>query len=378
MRRSPQLRLLEIGVNPDFIERADRHESLADLHIVARIDVSARNDAIDLRDDVAVAQIELGLVEIALGDLKLGLGLLDVRRVGRQPGEGGIDVAFFLERLDHVTGPLVERMDDAELSRTLNHRRLRLEHRRKGLIEIGRNLAEICFVGLRRQSQRGADLTDIGQRRDNVRAGRQQDRLPPVVLRPWGIVRHHQFGGPVEVNLSQRELGFALVDTGNLGAQQGDLVVDVLYGVLQRPAPAHGLRFDAAHFGPGHLQVCRRRIDSRLFDRDRDLKRLLVQLDQKVAFAHPVVVVDENARDLAFDAGGDERDVTVDICVIRRNRVERRLDPGNAEPKGGRPGSEGPARQAAFFAAGWPSASLVRPPQRREGSAGLARIGVAS
>ena len=178
-------------------------------------------------------------------------------------------------------------------------------------------------------------MTDIGQRRDNVRAGRQQDGLPAVVLRPWGIVCHHQFGGPVEVNLSQRELGFALVDTGNLGAQQGDLVVDVLHGVLQRPAPAHGLRFDAAHFGLGHLQVCRRRIDSRLFDRDRDLKGLLVQLDQKVSFAHPVVVVDEDPRNLASDAGGDERDVTVDVCVIRRNRVERRLDPGNAEPKGG-------------------------------------------
>ena len=123
-----ELRFLEVGVNPDFVQRADRHESLANLDVVARIDVAPRNDAIDLREDVAVAEIKLGLVEIALGDLKLGLGLLDVRRVGRQPGEGGIDVAFFLERLDHVTGPLVERMDDAELSRTLNHRRLRLEH----------------------------------------------------------------------------------------------------------------------------------------------------------------------------------------------------------------------------------------------------------
>ena len=225
-------------------------------------------------------------------------------------------------------------MDDAELSRALNQRRLRLEHGRKGLIEIGRNLAEILRVGFRRQSQRGADLTDIGQRRDNVRAGRQQDGLPPVVLRPWGIVCHHQFGGPVEVNLSQRELGFALVDAGNLGPQQGDLVVDVLHGVLQRPAPAHGLRFDAAHFGPGHLQVRRRRVDGRLFDRDRDLKGLLVQLDQKVAFAHPVVVVHQNPGNLALDAGGDERHVAVDICIVRRNRVEGRLDPGNAEPKG--------------------------------------------
>ena len=330
-----ELRLLEIGVDPDFVERADRHQSLANLDIVARIDIPARDDTIDLRDDVAVSEIELRLGEIALRDLELGLRLLDVRGVRRQPGEGAVDVALLLERLDHVARPLVERMDDAELGRALDQRRLRLEHGRKGLIEIGRDLAEILRVGLRRQAQRGAGLTDIGQRRDDVRAGRQQDGLPPVVLRPWGIVRHHQLRGPVEVDLSQREFGLALVDAGDLGVQQGDLVVDVLHGVLQRPAPAHGLRFDATDFGPGHLQVRRSRIDSRRLDRDCDLKRLLVQLDQKVAFAHPVVVVHQNPRNLALDAGGDERHVTVDIGIVRRNCVEGRLDPGNAEPKGG-------------------------------------------
>ena len=135
-------------------------------------------------------------------------------------------------------------------------------------------------------------MTDIGQRRDDVRARRQQARLPPVVFRPWGIVRHYQFRGAVEVDLSERELGFALVDTGNSCAQQRDLIVDLLHGVLERPAPAHGLRFDAAHLRLGDLQVGRRRVHSRLFDGDCDLKRLLVQLDEKVAFAHPVIVVD--------------------------------------------------------------------------------------
>jgi hypothetical protein len=297
--------------------------------------------------------------------------LLDVRRICRQPSECAVDVAFLLERLDHVARPLLERMDDAELSRALNPR-LRLEHGRKGLIEIGRNLAEICVVGFLRQSQRGADLTYIRTRRDDVRARRQQDRLPPVVLRPWGIVGHHQLSRSIEVNLSQRKLGLALVETGNLGAQQRDLVVDVLHGVLERPAPAHGLRFKAAHFGPGHLQVCGRRIDRRLFDRDRDLKRLLVQLDQKVAFAHPVVVVHQNPRDLALDAGGHECDVTVDVCVIRRNRVERRLDPGNAKPKGGGEDQNARSSEQHFFAAPRTCASLLRLCRRREGFVGLA------
>ena len=77
--------------------------------------------------------------------------------------------------------------------------------------------------------------------------------MPPVVHLSGDIVRHHQFGGPIEVKLSQHELGFGLVHTGDPGVEQSDLVVDVLDGVLQRPAPAHGLRFDAAYFGLGHL-----------------------------------------------------------------------------------------------------------------------------
>ena len=131
MRRSPQLRLLEIGVDPDLVERADRHQALADLDIVARIDVSARDDAIDLRDDVAVAQVEFGLGEIALGGFELGLGLLDVRRVGRQPSEGAVDVALFFELLEHLLRRLLERMDDAKLSRTLNQVGLRLRAQKK-------------------------------------------------------------------------------------------------------------------------------------------------------------------------------------------------------------------------------------------------------
>ena len=44
-----QLRFLEVGVNPDFVERANRHQVLADLNIVARIDVAPRDDAVDVR-----------------------------------------------------------------------------------------------------------------------------------------------------------------------------------------------------------------------------------------------------------------------------------------------------------------------------------------
>ena len=66
-----QLRFLEVGVNPDFVERANRHQVLADLNKIARIDVAPRDDAVDLRDDVGVTQIQFGLREIALWRLRV-------------------------------------------------------------------------------------------------------------------------------------------------------------------------------------------------------------------------------------------------------------------------------------------------------------------
>ena len=177
-----QLRFLEVGVDPDFVERANRHQVLADLDKVARIDVAPRDDAVDVRGDVAVTKIQFGLREIALGGFKFRLGLLHGRGIGREPGERGVDVAQFIELVEHRFRTLVERVHDAELRGTLNESRLRLEDGRKGLVEIGRHLAEIAApVRLRRQPQRDADLVDLGQRLGEFRAGRRQLRLPLVV-----------------------------------------------------------------------------------------------------------------------------------------------------------------------------------------------------
>ena len=85
MRRSPSCVSLKLASTQISSSERIGHQTLADLHIVAGIDVSARDDPIDLREDITVAEIEFGLVEIALGDRKLGLGLLDIRRVGREP-----------------------------------------------------------------------------------------------------------------------------------------------------------------------------------------------------------------------------------------------------------------------------------------------------
>ena len=75
-----QLGFLEIRIDPDVAQRTDRHEALADLHIVAGIHVAPRDHAVDLCDDCAVTKVELGLVEIALRLKQTGLGLFQSGR----------------------------------------------------------------------------------------------------------------------------------------------------------------------------------------------------------------------------------------------------------------------------------------------------------
>ena len=176
-----QLRFLEVGVDPDFAQRTNRHQVLADLNKVARIDVAPCDNAIDLCNDVGVTKIQLSLREIALGDFEFRLGLLDSRSIGREPVECGVDVAQFIELIEHRVRTLVERVHDAKLSRALNELRLRLEDGRKRLVEVGRHLSEIAVpAGLCRQPQRHADLVGFGQGLDELRSSRRQRRLPLV------------------------------------------------------------------------------------------------------------------------------------------------------------------------------------------------------
>ena len=303
------------------------------MDVIARIDVPARDDAVDLRDDVAIAKIEFGLSELAFGEFELGLGLLDGRRLGRQPGERAVDVALFFELLDHLLWGLVVGMDHAKLSRRLDQVRLRREDGRKGLIEIGRHLVEtFAAIGLRRQSQRGANLVNFGQRLGDLCA-RQSTRL----LERDRTADGSQPRSPASCCARSKSacasvnVGLALVESGYPSMQQGDLVVDVLDGVLQLPAPGPCLCFDIPHRGLGRPQVRLCGIDGRLLHSNRVLKWLLVEFGEKLAFVHAVVVVHQNPGDLAGDPGSDERHMAVDVGVVRRNGVERCENPRDAE-----------------------------------------------
>ena len=126
-----ELRLLEIGVDPDIAERADRHQILANLNVIARINVPARDDAVNLRDDVTITKVQFGLSEIAVGDFEFSLGLLDSRSLGRELSKIAVDVALFFELREHLLWALIERVDDAKLRRTLDQVRRGLETAKK-------------------------------------------------------------------------------------------------------------------------------------------------------------------------------------------------------------------------------------------------------
>ncbi len=142
-----QLRLFEISVDPNLGERPHRHQALALLHVVAWIDVAPRDDAVDLAQHVAIAEIQLGLLQIALRLQELRLGLLDRRRIGDQLRIDFIQIAagILLVEIGHgfIRRLVPTRWIIAEQGRALDQPFERLAHGGKVLIEIGRNLAQI-------------------------------------------------------------------------------------------------------------------------------------------------------------------------------------------------------------------------------------------
>jgi hypothetical protein len=75
------------------------------LNVIARIDVPARDDAVDLRDDVTITKIQFGLSEIAVGGFEFSLGLLDGRSLGRELSKIAVDVARFSNCASICFGP---------------------------------------------------------------------------------------------------------------------------------------------------------------------------------------------------------------------------------------------------------------------------------
>ena len=79
----------------------------------------------------------------------------------------------------------------------------------------------------------------------------------------------------------------------------------------------------------GGRQVGFSRGDRRLLDRERDLKRFAVELDQDASGFDPHIVVDQDPAHLTGDPRRHEGDVPVDVCIVGGNRVECGLDEGD-------------------------------------------------
>ncbi len=120
----------------------------------------------------------------------------------------------------------------------------------------------------------------------------------------------------MKIGLRPCQRGFLRLQVGHFGAQQSNLIVHGLDGVLQLETLASGLCLDAAHLGPSNCQVGLGRGDGGLLDRHLHLVWLLVEFHQQVALAHAVIVIHEHSGHLAGHAGGHERDVAIDISVI--------------------------------------------------------------
>ncbi len=117
---------------------------------------------------------------------------------------------------------------------------------------------------MRRQPERNANLVDLSQGLGDVGAGGGELRLTLVVVLLTYDILPDQRLCPREFGLRQDQRGAALVERGDPGVQDGNLVVDILNGVLQRPAPAPGFSLDPARSGRGRLQVGHRGVDRRL------------------------------------------------------------------------------------------------------------------
>ena len=117
-------------------------------------------------------------------------------------------------------------------------------------------------------------------------------------------------------------MAFCAASVGDLGVQEGDLVVHVLDGVIEVEAEAARLADSGAGLGLGDGEVGLGLDHGGLGDGDLHLVGLLVELDEDVAFMDAVVVIDEDAGNLAGNARGDKGDVAVDVGVVGRNGVQ--------------------------------------------------------
>ena len=127
---------------------------------------------------------------------------------------------------------------------------------------------------------------------------------------------------------------------------------------------AQAWAYQAADLGLGRDQVRLGRRHGGLLERDLDLVRLLVELDEHIPLLHAVVVIHQHLHHLAGYPGGHEGHVAVDVSVVGTHRVERRIDPRDQEVTADRQRGHNSGPQQPL--------SVAVPRRRGDGRLGLA------
>jgi hypothetical protein len=133
--------------------------------------------------------------------------------------------------------------------------------------------------------------------------------LRPIVLLTALSRGPEQLLCPIEVDLRQPQLGLGLIEVGDASVQKGDLVVEVLHGALQFPAPASGFGFNPARLGFGRLQV-------RLGLRYPGPVVVILDFDQHLAFFDALKIIHGHPAHITFDLGAERRDVAANISIV--------------------------------------------------------------
>ena len=296
-----ELGFLEVGVDPDLGERADGHQALAGLDVVAGVDVAAGDHAVDLGDDVAVAEVQLGLGEVAVGLSELGFGLLDCRRVGNQPGVDPVEVAL---------GVLLEKLRHGLLGRRVNGS--------SGRSRAGPRSGATCRApGGRRRSSRSRSAGNIAQVLALPRLDRKPeadasgvdgleglvdgrlvdlDRLArwsrsSLLMPPLGSSSSPRF----RLACASSRLAFRLLSVATLARRLAIWVLTSSMACSSAKRSAADQADNAATPGPAAaVRSASAAVTAACLIATLNLVRLLVELDQQAALLHPIVVVDQD------------------------------------------------------------------------------------
>ncbi len=116
-----QLGLLVVGRDPEVVERDDGHKVLTHADVAANGDVFLVDDAGDGRDDLGVAEVQLGLLQLGpvlldVGTGSFGAGLLHLKLLGAvllrllRVGTGGGEARLCLAHLSLLTDDVLLRL----------------------------------------------------------------------------------------------------------------------------------------------------------------------------------------------------------------------------------------------------------------------------